>query len=755
MTASESDVKHNLATHSPEQARRNMIALMLVMCLLAAVYLLLAASTYQGSADLHATIEVVGALFGLVAGTALVTRFYALGNRFHLFIGLAFFVNGAEDFIHGLMSFRNLFGLPASSLAQFIPGTYVTGRMMLGVILILAPFMSTWLGESKSPKREAKWVSSIILLITLALTTLAYYTPLPKFIYPDRLISRPVDFLSAVVLFVALFAFLKEYRQGRDMLTWWVALSIAVNLVGQVMMSFSKSLYDPFFDIAHLYKVLGYAIPLLGFSFYQIAVITERMRAEAGLRRSQEETLHGQRLLLTLSQAAQAVQRAHTPDDVYRIVGDEVTKLDFNAAILTLTADRSHLTISYMTFKSGLLRVAEKLVGASAKDHLIFVEPGGFYDRLLSEGLPVFLEHAEEPLTESLPKAALPLAGRLTTLMNLGKAVYAPLVIGSEAVGFLMVTGIEFSEIDVPAVTAFANQTAIALENTRLYQESRAWADELEQRVTKRTQELKAAQIAALNMMDDLEREVEERKRAEGDLAGKAEELERSNKELEQFAYVASHDLQEPLRMVASYLQLLERRYGDKLDQDAKEFIEFSVDGATRMKNLINDLLAYSRVGTRGGPFQPINLNHVLGQVHINLRASIEESGTLISQAEMPTVMADETQMVQLFQNLIGNAIKFRKAEQIPQISINVSEVDKEWLFSVQDNGIGFDPQFAERIFVIFQRLHPNHEFSGTGIGLAVSKRIVERHGGRIWVESQPGEGATFYFTIPKNGSRQ
>ena len=240
------------------------------------------------------------------------------------------------------------------------------------------------------------------------------------------------------------------------------------------------------------------------------------------------------------------------------------------------------------------------------------------------------------------------------------------------------------------------------------------------------------------------------RKRWETQLSEKANELARSNDELERFAYVASHDLQEPLRMVASYLQLLERRYADNLDGDARDFIAYAVDGATRMKRLINDLLAYSRVGSQGKDFEATNLNLVLGQAHINLQAAIEESGALISHAEMPTVMADETQMAQLFQNLLANAIKFRKQDQAPQIDISVKELDNDWQFAVQDHGIGIDPQYAERIFIIFQRLHAKDEYSGTGIGLAVSKRIIERHGGRIWVESQPGEGSTFYFTMPK-----
>ncbi|MBD2102481.1 ATP-binding protein [Leptolyngbya sp. FACHB-261] len=229
------------------------------------------------------------------------------------------------------------------------------------------------------------------------------------------------------------------------------------------------------------------------------------------------------------------------------------------------------------------------------------------------------------------------------------------------------------------------------------------------------------------------------------------QELTRSNIELQQFAYIASHDLQEPLRMVTSYLQLLERRYKGKLDADADDFIGYAVDGAARMRTLITDLLAYSRIGTRGQAFELINCSEIVNRAIDNLKVTIGESGAVIACEELPSVKADPTQLTQLFQNLIGNAIKFRR-EDPPVIHIRASLQQGAWLFSVQDNGIGIDPEYAERIFVIFQRLHNRVEYAGTGIGLAVCKKIVERHGGRIWVQSELGRGATFYFEIPNEG---
>jgi len=241
--------------------------------------------------------------------------------------------------------------------------------------------------------------------------------------------------------------------------------------------------------------------------------------------------------------------------------------------------------------------------------------------------------------------------------------------------------------------------------------------------------------------------DITERKQAEEALVRQTEELARSNRELEQFAYVASHDLQEPLRMVASFTQLIGQRYKGKLDKDADEFIGYAVEGANRLQALINDLLSYSRVSTRGKTFEPTDCEAVLARVHANLLAMIEETGAILVHDPLPTVKADETQMVQLFQNLVHNAIKFRR-DEAPRIHVAAHREGDEWVFSVRDNGIGMDAQYFDRIFDIFQRLHGKEEYPGTGIGLAVCKRIIERHGGRIWVESELGKGSTFCFTL-------
>jgi signal transduction histidine kinase len=271
---------------------------------------------------------------------------------------------------------------------------------------------------------------------------------------------------------------------------------------------------------------------------------------------------------------------------------------------------------------------------------------------------------------------------------------------------------------------------------------------------------LEAAELIIANKELVFQNEEKEKRAAELILANKelafqneekekrAAELIISNKELEQFAYVASHDLQEPLRMVASFTQLLERRYKDKLDQDANDFIHYAVDGANRMQKLINDLLDYSRITSRGKDFDKVDVSQVLGQAVSNLQQLIIENTALITNDDLPELKADESQILRVFQNLIENAIKFKKKSEMPKIHISCKKKNEFYEFAVRDNGIGMDMQFHDRVFTIFQRLHSKEEYPGTGIGLSICKRIVERHGGKIWFESKENEGTTFYFTL-------
>lgn len=235
---------------------------------------------------------------------------------------------------------------------------------------------------------------------------------------------------------------------------------------------------------------------------------------------------------------------------------------------------------------------------------------------------------------------------------------------------------------------------------------------------------------------------------ANAEMRAVSEELARSNADLEQFAYVASHDLREPLRMIGSYVQLLERRYRDRLDEEATEYIHFAVDGAKRMQKLIDGMLAFSRVGRHGQPFQTTDLNAVLDQVCQDLQLAIADAQAVVHRGFLPHLNCDPVQMGQLLQNLIGNALKFRNSRPV-EVDVGATAHGDQWLFEIKDNGIGFEPAHTGRIFTLFQRLHTQTEYPGTGLGLAICKKIVERHGGTIGAHSTPGQGACFFFTMP------
>lgn len=319
---------------------------------------------------------------------------------------------------------------------------------------------------------------------------------------------------------------------------------------------------------------------------------------------------------------------------------------------------------------------------------------------------------------------------------------FLPLCRISNLFGFLLVRSGNDDALR-PYVDLLSN-VAIAVSNvldTRLQHDLLARTTE---QLLARTHELAASN-------NRLEMEVRQREHAQAEQAALSRDLKRSNAELEQFAYVASHDLQEPLRMIVSYMQLLDKKYHGQLDADAHEYIAFAVAGAKRMQALINDLLTYSRVGTAAARLQPTDSAAVARTALRSLRVAIEDSHADIRYGELPMVLGDAAQLTQLFQNLIGNAIKFR-GDRTPVIVVSAEADGPFWRFSIQDNGIGISREYFDRIFVMFQRLHSRGAYEGTGIGLAICKKIVERHGGRIWVESEPGQGSVFSFTLPQAG---
>ncbi|MDM8549060.1 GAF domain-containing protein [Desulfobacterales bacterium HSG2] len=357
------------------------------------------------------------------------------------------------------------------------------------------------------------------------------------------------------------------------------------------------------------------------------------------------------------------------------------------------------------------------------------IEIRGINGKVINDGQSLIAnDPASHPAYIGLPEGHPPLTSYLGVPLKRGSSVIGIISLGNKDPGYDLK--------DQQAVESLATAFVEALDRKRA-----------EEALREREDQLKKQTADLTNANEQMEQEIIRRMRTESDLYERTKELERSNRDLQQFAYVASHDLQEPLRSVSSYVQLLARRYRGRLDSDADEFIAFAVEGAKRMQELILDLLAYSRVGTHGEKLEPTDSATALTRALTNLQTAIEESGAAVTHESMPIVMADKSQLIQLFQNLIGNAVKF--CGDNPEVHVAAERKRGEWIFSVRDNGIGIGSEYAERIFVIFQRLHTMDKYSGTGIGLAICKKIVDRHGGRLWVKSREGAGSTFYFTIP------
>ena len=421
--------------------------------------------------------------------------------------------------------------------------------------------------------------------------------------------------------------------------------------------------------------------------------ITVRHRAQNALRASIAEQRRRTRDQETLSNIARIIGSSLAIDEVYERFAREVSQLiPFDRIVINLVADRPGYMVD--TYQSSAVEVPDR-----APDQAYAVQ-GTLSDAVISSQRCIVFQPGNEA------EAAGGYAGLFGAYgMGLRSFLSAPLLYRGEPIGCLNLHSLTDS--------AYSDRHRLLAERIGVYIAGAIANAQLHAQVTTQT-----------------------------------EELSRSNRELEQFAYVASHDLQEPLRMVSSYVALLGRRYGGELDERADKYIHFAVDGANRMQRLIHDLLAYSRVGTQGAELTPTDTAPVLRETLSNLELAIEESEAEVVYSDLPSVMGDPSQLRQLFQNIIGNALKFRSESRL-RVELNATRDGDQWTFSIRDNGVGFDQRYAERVFGVFKRLHRNADIPGTGIGLAICQRIIDRHGGRIWAESKLGEGSCFYFTLP------
>ena len=700
-----------MSTRSSGEAWSHLFAVLLAMLLLASVPPFLMLVSYRGSADFHAATEMVGSLLALTVGFAMVARFYSLGRRFYLIVGIAFLVNGAEDLVHGLLVFEAahpVIGAPASSVERFIPGSYVTGRLLLGFLLLAAPLVDAKCRESSSPKRETFWVTMTAFAATAVATVLAFNVPLPEFVYPQRVISRPVDFASAIVLFLALLLFLREYRRGRDELVWWIALSIAIHTVGQLMMGFSKHLYDPLFDTAHVCKVLGYTAPLVGFSLYQIAAAKDLIRIEAEIRshRDHLEELVEERtsaLVLDETRLEALLQLGRMTDAPLKELTDfalegAVRLTESKIGYLAFMDEREETLIMYSWSKTAMAE-------CEIIDKPIFypVETTGLWGETVRQRKPVITNDygAPNPWKKGQPEGHV----RVTRHMNIpvfeGERIVAVAGVGNKEG--------EYNDADVRQLTLLMNGMWKTLQQRKVE---------------------------------------EERKRLLADLESK-------NAELERFAYTVSHDLKSPLITISGFLGLLRQDVESGNLEGARSDIDRIEHSASKMSRLLTGLLELSRIGRLVNPPESVSFEDLAREAVSLVQGRIESGKIEVTiGSDLPILFGDRQRLSEVVQNLVDNAAKHTAGQPSPRIEIGARRDGDELVCYVRDNGTGIDPEYHEKIFGLFEQV--DREVEGTGIGLALVKRIIEVHGGRVWVESEGiGHGTTFCFTLPAENAAE
>ncbi|MGO8878424.1 MAG: MASE3 domain-containing protein [Desulfomonilaceae bacterium] len=711
------------------------------------------------------SIAVVGGLFAVTWASR-----YVLKNNYLLLLGVSYLFVAGFDLLHTL-AYEGMGVFPQYG-PNLSPQLWICARSIESGSLLIAPFFL------KRRLPIGILFLGLTVLSTLLLGSIFYWKNFPVcFIEGVGLTNFKIisEYAICAILAVALALLLKHGDSFDKRVLKLVALSIIVTIGQELMFSLYAEMYDFYNFVGHYLKIVSFVL------LYKAIVETGVTKPYALLSKEvkdRQDRLEMERnfistvldttgaLVTVLDPAGRIVRfnkacveaTGYWPDEALNrylwdllLVPEQVNEI--KAVFSELESGRSVYEDEYYWVNKNDSR---RLVSWS---FTVIRDNEGHVQNVICTGIDITerklaerkLQQSEErnrKLVEFLPKMIGVHVKQKWVYMNPSGLK----LLGARSEGELL--GREIQEIISPEFRD------IVRSRVEQVQEKGLSVPEIEEQFIRLDGARVDVSVSAVPIDYQGEtgilvfaEDISTRKKAEEELQRSHDELERSNTELQQFAYVASHDLQEPLRMVSSYMGLIERRYKGQLDADADDFIGYAVDGAKHMRMLINDLLEYSRVGTHGKTFGPVDCETLLSRVLDHLQLSIEDSGATVTHDHLPTVIGDDAQLIRLFQNLIHNSLKFKNDSPL-LIHVSAELYNGNWLFSFHDNGIGIDPQYADRIFVIFQRLHNRDEYPGTGIGLAICKKIVERHGGRIWVQSEQGKGATFFFTIPRQGSK-
>ena len=689
-------------------------------------------------------------------------------------ICVALFCAGSMDAFHTLAADRLIDAVADNT--KLIPFTWAISRSFNALIIILG--VSIFL---LNPQLSRKTGFSFIITISLLFIVLAFFiinycatsNNLPVTIFPDAIITRPWDvgplLLFALVCTPLICRFNKKHPST---FSQSLLLSMIPEIIVELHMAFgSTALFDNDFNIAHFLKIFAYLIPGIGLmiDYVQtyarlenttISLFEEKTKIKSIL----DNAIDG---IITIDDTGHIQSFNPAAERLFGYQEKEIINQNINILMSDFYHEQHDIYTYLRKYKrtplKNIIGFNREVVGLSKNGESFPLEFG--ITEVNSANKTFFTGFLRDISSRKRLENELKSREQLfSTFVNAAPVMMWMLDENNKPLMFNN-TWLDFTDHSLEQELTYQwdgtqihsddQETVIKIYNDAIGQRK---SFDHEYRMQRFDGDYRWIREIGVPYQENnryksfigICLDITQMKTAELTLLSHTQDLEHSNAELEQFAYVASHDLQEPLRMVSSYTQLLQRRYKDKLDDDANEFIGFAVDGANRMQTLIQDLLAYSRVGKNKQILKPLDINQVIQNVILGLKIVIEESNAQISYPKsLPQVMADHSQFQQLFQNLIFNAIKYRAEERECEITISCQEINKKWRFSIQDNGIGIEAEYFERIFVIFQRLHGKDKYTGTGIGLAVCKRIIEGHGGELWLESEFGSGSTFYFTLP------